>query len=179
LLDDTATIGSRAGWNDRLRKRGYALRGHELVQSRRSTGEIPIADRTNGTDVEAATQTPPDLRHRDSSQAPPFVAALGGRSPGRPDRIARVRPGRLRPGGQEPGRSGYGPSGPCLIDGPDRPVTLDPIGQRIAGSVVNEGGRPSAGRSRDRARRSGTDGPAGGPAGCVANPARRRSGRPR
>jgi hypothetical protein len=34
LLDDTATIGTRAGWAERLRERGYALRGHQLVRSR-------------------------------------------------------------------------------------------------------------------------------------------------
>ncbi len=33
-LDDTATIGTRAGWAERLRERGYALRGHRLVRSR-------------------------------------------------------------------------------------------------------------------------------------------------
>jgi DNA phosphorothioation-associated putative methyltransferase len=31
LRDDTATIGTRAEWADRLRERGYALRGHRLV----------------------------------------------------------------------------------------------------------------------------------------------------
>ena len=34
LLDETATIGTRAGWADRLRERGYALRGHRLVRDR-------------------------------------------------------------------------------------------------------------------------------------------------
>jgi DNA phosphorothioation-associated putative methyltransferase len=34
LLEDTATIGTRAGWADRLRERGYALRGHRLVRCR-------------------------------------------------------------------------------------------------------------------------------------------------
>ena len=34
LLDETATIGTRAGWAERLRERGYALRGHRLVRSR-------------------------------------------------------------------------------------------------------------------------------------------------
>jgi hypothetical protein len=34
LLDDTATIGTRAGWAERLRERGYELRGHRLVRSR-------------------------------------------------------------------------------------------------------------------------------------------------
>jgi DNA phosphorothioation-associated putative methyltransferase len=34
LLDDTATIGTRAGWSERLRERGYVLRGHRLVRSR-------------------------------------------------------------------------------------------------------------------------------------------------
>jgi hypothetical protein len=34
LLDDTATIGTRSVWADRLRERGYALRGHRLMRSR-------------------------------------------------------------------------------------------------------------------------------------------------
>ena len=34
LLDDTATIGTRAGWAERLRERGYALRGHRLMRRR-------------------------------------------------------------------------------------------------------------------------------------------------
>ncbi len=34
LLGDTATIGTRAGWHERLRERGYALRGHRLVRGR-------------------------------------------------------------------------------------------------------------------------------------------------
>jgi hypothetical protein len=33
LLGDTATIGTRSGWADRLRERGYALRGHRLVRA--------------------------------------------------------------------------------------------------------------------------------------------------
>jgi DNA phosphorothioation-associated putative methyltransferase len=32
LLDDAATIGTRSGWADRLRERGYALREHRLVR---------------------------------------------------------------------------------------------------------------------------------------------------
>jgi DNA phosphorothioation-associated putative methyltransferase len=35
LLDDTASIGTRSGWNDRVRDRGYALRWHRLVRCRR------------------------------------------------------------------------------------------------------------------------------------------------
>ena len=34
MLDETATIGTRSGWSDRLRERGYALRGHRLVRGR-------------------------------------------------------------------------------------------------------------------------------------------------
>ena len=34
LLDETATIGTRVGWAERLRERGYALRGHRLVRAR-------------------------------------------------------------------------------------------------------------------------------------------------
>ena len=36
LLDETATIGTRAGWAERLRERGYALRGHRLIRGRRT-----------------------------------------------------------------------------------------------------------------------------------------------
>ena len=32
LLDETASIGTRSGWADRLTARGYALRGHRLVR---------------------------------------------------------------------------------------------------------------------------------------------------
>jgi DNA phosphorothioation-associated putative methyltransferase len=38
LLDETATIGTRAGWADRLRERGYALRGHRLVRIQTGRG---------------------------------------------------------------------------------------------------------------------------------------------
>ncbi len=38
LLDETATIGTRAGWSERLRERGYALRGHRLVRDRAGDG---------------------------------------------------------------------------------------------------------------------------------------------
>lgn len=34
LLDDTATIGNRVGWDARLRQAGLALRGHRLVKVR-------------------------------------------------------------------------------------------------------------------------------------------------
>jgi hypothetical protein len=33
LLEDTASIGTRAGWQRRLSEAGYALRGHRLVRS--------------------------------------------------------------------------------------------------------------------------------------------------
>jgi DNA phosphorothioation-associated putative methyltransferase len=42
LLDDTATIGTRAGWAERLRERGYALRGHRLVRTRAGDGPTGI-----------------------------------------------------------------------------------------------------------------------------------------
>jgi hypothetical protein len=42
LLDEPATIGTRTGWAERLRERGYALRGHRLVRSR--TGDRPSGD---------------------------------------------------------------------------------------------------------------------------------------
>jgi hypothetical protein len=35
---DPATIGTRAGWAERLRERGYALRGHRLVRCRAEEG---------------------------------------------------------------------------------------------------------------------------------------------
>ena len=35
LLDDTATIGTRLGWEARLADRGYTLRGHRLVKKRK------------------------------------------------------------------------------------------------------------------------------------------------
>ncbi len=34
LLDETATIGTRQGWEQRLRERGFALKGHRLVRRR-------------------------------------------------------------------------------------------------------------------------------------------------
>jgi DNA phosphorothioation-associated putative methyltransferase len=34
LLDDTATIGTRDGWQARLRAAGFALRGHRLIRAR-------------------------------------------------------------------------------------------------------------------------------------------------
>jgi hypothetical protein len=34
VLDEPATNGTRSGWADRLRARGYALRGHRLVRDR-------------------------------------------------------------------------------------------------------------------------------------------------
>ena len=46
LLDDTATIGTRAGWAERLSERGYALRGHRLVRGR-------IRDEPEGTRSDA------------------------------------------------------------------------------------------------------------------------------
>jgi hypothetical protein len=33
LLDDTATIGTRTGWTERLREPEYELRGHRLIRS--------------------------------------------------------------------------------------------------------------------------------------------------
>ena len=38
LLDETATIGTRNGWNSRLQDRGFTLRGHRLVR-RRAVGQ--------------------------------------------------------------------------------------------------------------------------------------------
>ncbi len=33
-LDETATIGTRAGWEQRLAERGFTVRGHRLVRRR-------------------------------------------------------------------------------------------------------------------------------------------------
>ena len=38
LLDDTATIGTRQGWEARLRERGFAVRGHRLVRRKEGRG---------------------------------------------------------------------------------------------------------------------------------------------
>src|SRR5689334_4032895 len=38
LLDDTATIGTRQGWEARLRERGFAVRGHRLVRRKEGKG---------------------------------------------------------------------------------------------------------------------------------------------
>jgi DNA phosphorothioation-associated putative methyltransferase len=46
LLDDPATIGTRADWAERLQERGYALRGHRLVRSR--AGDGPAGTRSDG-----------------------------------------------------------------------------------------------------------------------------------
>jgi DNA phosphorothioation-associated putative methyltransferase len=35
LLDETASIGCRDGWNQRLFDRGFAIRGHRLVRKRK------------------------------------------------------------------------------------------------------------------------------------------------
>jgi len=34
LLDDTASIGTREGWQRRLAERGFTVRGHRLVRRR-------------------------------------------------------------------------------------------------------------------------------------------------
>jgi DNA phosphorothioation-associated putative methyltransferase len=34
LLDETATIGTREGWQSRLHERGFAIRGHRLIRRR-------------------------------------------------------------------------------------------------------------------------------------------------
>ena len=53
LRGDPAMIGTRAGWADRLRERGYALRGHRLVRSRaEDRAERPTTDRADNTDRE-------------------------------------------------------------------------------------------------------------------------------
>jgi DNA phosphorothioation-associated putative methyltransferase len=39
LLDETATIGTREGWQRRLAERGFTIRGHRLVRRRGAKGE--------------------------------------------------------------------------------------------------------------------------------------------
>jgi len=39
LLDETATIGTRAGSERRLAERGFTIRGHRLVRWRGAKGE--------------------------------------------------------------------------------------------------------------------------------------------
>ena len=46
LLDETATIGTKDGWQARLTERGYVLRGHRLV--RRSTTDVPRSQQKTG-----------------------------------------------------------------------------------------------------------------------------------
>ena len=41
LLQETATIGARRGWEERLQERGYALRGHRVVRAGRSAVTEP------------------------------------------------------------------------------------------------------------------------------------------
>jgi len=38
LLDETATIGTREGWQRRLAERGFTIRGHRLVRRRGQKG---------------------------------------------------------------------------------------------------------------------------------------------
>jgi hypothetical protein len=45
LLDDTATIGTRIGWQQRLDERGFMLRGHRLL--RNSTKKVGIGTLIN------------------------------------------------------------------------------------------------------------------------------------
>ena len=39
LLDETASIGTREGWERRLAERGFTIRGHRLVRRRGAKGE--------------------------------------------------------------------------------------------------------------------------------------------
>jgi hypothetical protein len=34
VMTETVTIGTRDGWNTRLREKGYELRGHHLVRAK-------------------------------------------------------------------------------------------------------------------------------------------------
>jgi DNA phosphorothioation-associated putative methyltransferase len=44
LLDETATIGTREGWERRLRERGFTIRGHRLVRQREANHESNESD---------------------------------------------------------------------------------------------------------------------------------------
>ncbi len=41
LIDQTATIGTRQGWEARLAERGFTLRGHRLVRRKNGEKEPP------------------------------------------------------------------------------------------------------------------------------------------
>jgi DNA phosphorothioation-associated putative methyltransferase len=45
LLEEPAGIGTREGWQRRLRERGYALKGHRLVRSQRVSDTPPAEQR--------------------------------------------------------------------------------------------------------------------------------------
>jgi hypothetical protein len=148
------------------------------VERRRS--ETRTQQTRNGTQIRNGTQL-------DSAGSP--LVAIGPAPSARP---AGFAPG---PGGPDPGlgaaavagtRPGGGPhpsgahpdTGPVMLassTSPARPVLLAPTGRRIAGSVVNEAVSPSAGRSRDRARRPGPPGrrPSGRRGATAAGPAAR------
>ena len=42
LLDESATIGTRDGWNRRLEERGFGLRGHRLVKIQQPSDSSPL-----------------------------------------------------------------------------------------------------------------------------------------
>lgn len=44
LLDETATIGTRDGWDARLAEKGFALRGHQLVKAKRADSTKRLTD---------------------------------------------------------------------------------------------------------------------------------------
>jgi DNA phosphorothioation-associated putative methyltransferase len=52
LLDDSATIGTREGWNQRLEERGFLISGHRLIKPRHRNSprkkEIPDQDERQG-----------------------------------------------------------------------------------------------------------------------------------
>jgi DNA phosphorothioation-associated putative methyltransferase len=54
LLDETATIGTRSGWSDRLSSMGYALRGHRLVRSK--AGDEPTGSRPDDAAGDGSSQ---------------------------------------------------------------------------------------------------------------------------
>ncbi len=44
LLDETATIGTRDGWNRRLEERGFSIKGHRLVKLEPKSGGASLED---------------------------------------------------------------------------------------------------------------------------------------
>jgi hypothetical protein len=74
LLDDTATIGTREGWQVRLSARGFALRGHRLIRCASPDADHPpsswtLTSRLSGRTepVESELQVVEELVVRDAN----------------------------------------------------------------------------------------------------------------